>query len=86
MKKYHLNDKHILTWQQAYEWEQLPTKKFICFGKFPLTKEGKEFFAPFLTAGYINKNTLRFTGVFVLTDKGKRKFEQLKKSLDITPN
>lgn len=80
-KKHYLTDKHLITWQQAYEWEKMPTKKFICFGKFPKTKEGKEFFAPFLQAGYICKNTLRFSGVFRLTEKGKQKFEQLKAAL-----
>lgn len=81
MKQYNLNGKQIITWQQAYEWANLPVPKFICFGRFPLTKEGKEFFAPFLQAEYIHKPTLKFTGVFKLTEKGKAKFEELKSAL-----
>ena len=81
MKQYNLNDKQILTWQQAYDWEQLPEPKYICFGRFPLTKDGKDFFAPFIQAGYIHKPTLKFAGVFRLTDKGKAKFEELKAAL-----
>ena len=72
-----------MTWQQAYEWLKLSPQKFICFGKFPMSKEGRKFFAPFLQAGYICKNTLRFTGVFKLTDKGIRKFEELKDAITI---
>ena len=81
MKQYNLNDKQILTWQQAYEWAKLPEPKYICFGKLPTTKEGKEFFAPFIQAEYISKDTLKYTGVFRLTDKGKLKFEELKSHL-----
>lgn len=77
----YLNDKQILAWQQAYEWEKLSQPKYICFGTFPLTKEGKTFFKPFISAGYIHKDTLKFTGVFRLTDKGITKFEELKTAL-----
>ena len=78
MKQHNLNDKQILTWQQAYEWANLPEPKYICFGSLPKTKEGKAFFAPFIQAEYIHLPTLKFTGVFRLTDKGKAKFEELK--------
>jgi hypothetical protein len=79
--QYNLNANQLLTWQQAYDWEQLPQPKYICYGRFPSTKEGKQFFAPFLQAGYIAKNELKFAGVFRLTDKGKAKFEELKAAL-----
>lgn len=81
METYSLNDKQILTWQQAYEWANLPEPKYICFGKVPTTKEGKAFFKPFISAGYIHNDTLKFTGVFKLTEKGKAKFEELKGTL-----
>jgi len=74
-------EKQILTWQQAYAWEQLPKPMYIMFGKFPLTKEGKEFFKPFLKAGYIEKNHLNICGAFRLTEKGKQKFEEFIKQL-----
>lgn len=76
-----LNKNQIITWQQAYEWSKLPEPKYICFGNVPTTKEGKKFFKPFLVAGYIHKETLNFTGVFKLTEKGKQKFEELKSNL-----
>jgi len=47
----------------------------------PTTKEGKAFFAPFIQAEYIHVPTLKFTGVFRLTEKGKTKFEELKAAL-----
>lgn len=75
--KHSLNEKQILTWQEAYRKSNLPEPKYICFGNLPNTKDGKAFFAPFLKAGYICKNTIKFTGVFRLTDKGKSKFEEL---------
>ena len=81
MKEYNLTDNQILTWQQAYEWDNLPQPKYICFGRLPTTKEGKIFFAPFIQAGYIHVPTLKFTGVFRLTDKGKAKFEELKAAI-----
>ena len=81
MKQHNLNDKQILTWQQACDWNKLPEPKYICFGKFPTTKEGKAFFAPFIQAEYIHAPTLKFTGVFRLTEKGKIKFEELKSIL-----
>lgn len=77
MKQNTLSDKQVLTWQQAYEWGNLPEPKYICFGRAANTKDGKDFFAPFLRAGYIHANTFKFTGVFRLTDKGKAKFEEL---------
>jgi hypothetical protein len=76
-----LNDKQILTWQQAYEWAKLPEAKYICFGSFPKTREGKKMFAPFIKAGYIHEPTLKFTGVFRLTEKGLSKFEELKAAI-----
>ena len=81
MKQYNLNENQLLTWQQAYEWSNLPAPRYICFGSLPKTKEGKQFFAPFLQAKYIHADTLRFTGVFRLTDKGRMKFEELKNNL-----
>lgn len=81
MENINLNANQILTWQQAYEWSNLTEPKFICFGNMPTTKHGKEFFKPFLQGGYIHKDTLKFTGVFRLTDKGKSKFEELKANL-----
>jgi hypothetical protein len=80
MKKYQLTENQILTWQQAYEWAKLEEPKYICFGQIP-QREGKEFFAPFLQAGYIHKDTLKYTGVFRLTTKGIEKFEELKNNL-----
>lgn len=80
-KQYNLTDKQILTWQQAYEWNKLSEPKYICFGRLPQQREGKTFFAPFLQAGYIHKDTLNFTGVFRLTEKGISKFEELKAHL-----
>jgi len=79
--QYNLNANQLLTWQQAYDWSKLPEPKYICYGKFPTTKEGKEFFAPFIQAEYIHKPTLKFTGVFRLTEKGISKFEELKAAL-----
>ncbi len=76
-----LNMNQILTWQQAYRWSKLAEPKYICFGKLPTTKSGKEFFKPFLEAQYIHEPTLKFTGVFRLTDKGVQKFEELKNQL-----
>lgn len=76
-----LNKNQILTWQQAYEWNKLPEPKYICFGKLPLTKDGKDFFSPFIKAGYIHNETLKYTGVFKLTAKGIAKFEELKEHL-----
>jgi len=76
-----LNEKQVLTWQTAYEFTKENRQKGICFGSFPDTKEGKQFFAPFLKAGYINANTLKYAGVFVLTDKGISKYEELLASL-----
>ncbi len=80
-EQFNLNEKQILTWQQAYQFAKEDRQKGICFGRLPETKEGKQFFRPFLQAGYINTNTLKYTGVFVLTDKGISKFEELKQSL-----
>ncbi len=74
-----LNENQIETLQQAYEWAQLPVPKYVCFGRLPQTKDGKPFFAPFLKAGLIHKDTLKYTGVFRLTDKGISYFETLKK-------
>jgi len=82
MKQHNLNDKQILTWQQAYEWANLPEPKYICFGRLPTTKEGKAFFAPFIQAEYIHVPTLKFTGVFRLTEKGKAKFNELKAAIN----
>jgi hypothetical protein len=79
MKKYQLTKDQILTFQQAYEWSKLETPKYICFGRLP--QKDKEFFAPFLQAGYIHKDTLKYTGVFRLTPKGISKFEELKNNL-----
>lgn len=81
METINLSKNQILTWQQAYDWANLETPKYICFGRFPTTKDGKEFFKPFLQAEYIHKPTLQFTGVFRLTEKGKAKFEELKAAL-----
>ena len=81
MEQYKLTKNQLITWQQAYEWANLPEPKYICFGRLPLTKEGKEFFAPFIQAEYIHQPTLKFTGVFKLTEKGKQKFEELKSYL-----
>jgi len=73
-----LNTNQILTWQQAYDWQKLETPKYVMFGNFPNTKEGKEFFKPFIQAGYILKDHLKFAGAFRLTEKGVMKFEELK--------
>jgi len=73
-----LNANQILTWQQAYEWQKLETPKYIT--GFNL-KTHKEFMKPFLKAGYIHKDTLKYTGVFRLTKKGIEKFEELKDQL-----
>lgn len=78
---FNLNTNQILTWQKAYEWAKLEEPQYICFGRLPNTSEGKEFFEPFLSAGYIHKDTLKYTGVFKLTDKGLKKFEELKANL-----
>lgn len=72
-----LNKNQILTWQQAYKWSKLPDPKYVMFGNVPNTKEGKEFFKPFLDAGLIDKNHLKYAGAFRLTEKGKTKFEEL---------
>jgi hypothetical protein len=79
MKNFELTKNQILTWQQAYEWSKLEVPKYICFGMLP-SKE-KKFFAPFLKAGYVHKDTLKYTGVFRLTTKGIYKFEELKNKL-----
>ena len=71
MRKYNLSANQILTWQQAYELSNLPEPKYIMLGNVPKTKEGKAFLEPFLQAGYIDKNHLKFTGAFRLTEKGK---------------
>jgi hypothetical protein len=76
-----LNEKQILTWQQAYQFSKEDRQKGICFGRLPETKDGKQFFKPFLQAGYINANILKYAGVFVLTDKGISKYEELLASL-----
>ena len=81
MKQHQLNDKQILTWQQAYDWQKLPEPKYICFGRSANTKDGKAFFAPFIQAGYIHADTFKFTGAFRLTEKGISKFEELKAAL-----
>jgi hypothetical protein len=72
-----LNENQILTWQEAYNASKVNRKSGIAFGSVPMTKDGKAFFAPFLKAGYINANCLKYTGMFVLTDKGISKFEEL---------
>lgn len=72
-----LNTNQVLTWQQAYEFAKEKRGKGVCFGNVPNTKEGKLFFAPFIKAGYINANCLKYAGVFVLTDKGIAKWEEL---------
>ena len=82
MKQYNLNDKQILTWQQAYEWSKLPEPKYICFGRSANSKDGREFFEPFIKAGYIHAATFKFTGVFRLTEKGIAKFEELKEAIN----
>ncbi len=69
-----MNKMHILTWQQAFEWSQLERPKYIMFGNKPNTKEGKVFFAPFINAGLIDKNHLKYSGAFRLTKKGKEKY------------
>lgn len=79
--EYSLTKNQLLTWQQAFEWLNLTTPKYICFGRFPNTKDGKAFFNPFLKAGYIHSDTLKYTGVFKLTEKGVEKFKQLKKAI-----
>jgi hypothetical protein len=79
MKEYSLNSNQLITWQQAYEWAKLPQPQYICFGIVP--KKEKQFFEPFLQAGYIHKDTLKYTGVFKLTEKGMKKFEELKINL-----
>jgi hypothetical protein len=78
----HLTQNQTTTWKQAYEWSKLDEPKYICFGNLPNTKDGKEFFKPFLNAGYIHKDTLKFTGVFRLTQTGKNKIEQLLKETE----
>ena len=75
-----LNKNQILTWQQAYEWSKLETPKYIT-GFNLKNKDVKEFMQPFLKAGYIHKETLKYTGVFRLTIKGKEKFEELKNNI-----
>lgn len=72
-----LNFNQLVTWQQAYHFSKEEKGKGIVFGKLPETKSGRAFFAPFIKAGYINKNTLKYAGVFVLTEKGITKFEEL---------
>lgn len=76
-----LNKNQILTWQQAYDWAKLPTPKYICFGRSCRSKDAQAFFKPFIDAGYIDNNTLKFTGVFRLTEKGMTQFEKLKDKL-----
>jgi hypothetical protein len=77
LKQYNLNQNQITTWQQAYNLAKEKRQKGICFGNLPNTNDGKQFFAPFIQAGYIEKKTLKYTGVFVLTDKGIAKFDEL---------
>lgn len=72
-----MNEKQLITFKQAYEWENLPEPKYICFGQFPKTKEGKEFLKPFIKSGLIHEPTLKYTGVFRLTKKGINQFKQM---------
>lgn len=72
-----LSKNQILTWQQAYNWAKLDEPKYIMFGNQPNTKQGKEFFKPFLEAKLIESEHLKYAGAFKLTEKGKYKFEEI---------
>lgn len=77
MEQFNLTKNQLLTWQQAVTWANLPEPKYIMFGSFPATTQGKEFFKPFIKAGYIDPNHLKYTGAFRLTTKGIEKFKEL---------
>jgi hypothetical protein len=70
-----LNENQCVTFKQAYEWSKLLKPKYIMFGRTPETKDGKEFFKPFIANKLILVAHLKFTGAFVLTVKGKAEYE-----------
>jgi len=71
-----LKEKQIVLFKQAYEWAKLPTPKYPCLGRSAKTKDGKAFVAPFAKQGLIHPETLKYTGVFRLTEKGMKYFEE----------
>jgi hypothetical protein len=70
-----LNENQCVTFKQAYEWSKLPKPKYIMFGRTSETKNGKEFFKPFIANKLILAAVLKTAGAFVLTVKGKAEYE-----------
>lgn len=80
IKKYELNKNQIIMWQKAYDFNKIG--KVLCLGYMPKTKEGKEFLKPFVQAEYVCKDSLKYCGVFKLTQKGIQKFEEILNTLN----
>lgn len=72
-----LTDKQLVTMKTAYEFQK--QNKVLMLGSFPTTKEGKEFLKPFIKTGMIHKDTLKFTGGFLLTEKGVKVHENMQR-------
>ena len=70
-----LTDKQLVMMKTAYEFQK--ENKVLMLGSFPTTREGKEFLKPFIKTGMIHKDTLKFTGGFLLTEKGVSMYENI---------
>lgn len=70
-----LTDRQFIIMKTAYEFQK--ENKVLMLGSFPKTKEGREVLKPFIKTGMIHKDTLKFTGGFLLTEKGVKVYENM---------